>query len=131
MKKPELLAPAGSLEKLKTAIDYGADAVYIGGEMFSLRVAAENFSHEEMLEGLAYAHERGKKVYLTANIIPHNDDIDDFEKFIEEIRPMGFDAVLVSDLGMFDMLRTLAPELPLHVSTQANNVNWRSAAAWR
>lgn len=130
MKKPELLAPAGSLEKLKTAIDYGADAVYIGGEMFSLRVAAENFSHEEMLEGLAYAHERGKKVYLTANIIPHNDDIDDFEKFIEEIRPMGFDAVLVSDLGMFDMLRTLAPELPLHVSTQANNVNWRSAAAW-
>ena len=130
MKKLELLAPAGSLEKLKVAIDYGADAVYIGGEMFSLRVAAENFSHDEMLEGIKYAHDRGRKVYLTANIIPHNDDIEDFEKFIDEIRPMGFDAVLVSDLGMFDMLHSLAPELELHVSTQANNVNWRSAVTW-
>ena len=76
MKKPELLAPGGSLEKLKTAIDYGADAVYIGGEMFSLRVAAENFSKEDMQEGIKYAHDRGKKVYLTANILPHNDDIE-------------------------------------------------------
>lgn len=130
MKKPELLAPGGSLEKLKTAIDYGADAVYIGGEAFSLRVAAENFSKEDMLEGLNYAHERGKKVYLTANILPHNDDIEEFENFVNEIRPMGFDAVLIADLGLFDMMRELAPEIPIHVSTQANNINYRSAIKW-
>lgn len=130
MNKPELLAPGGSLEKLKTAIEFGADAVYIGGEAFSLRVAAENFSYKDMLKGLDFARERGKKVYLTANILPHNDDIADFEKFIQEIRPMGFDGVLVSDLGMFDMLREMAPEIPIHISTQANNVNWRSALAW-
>ena len=130
MQKPELLAPGGSLEKLKTAIDYGADAVYIGGEAFSLRVAAENFSKEDMIEGLKYAHDRGKKVYLTANILPHNSDIVEFEKFIKEIRPMGFDAVLIADLGLFDMMRSLAPEIPIHVSTQANNINYRSAIAW-
>lgn len=130
MEKPELLAPGGSLEKLKTAIDYGADAVYIGGETFSLRVAAENFSKEDMTEGIKYAHDRGKKVYLTANIIPHNADIATFEEFIKEIRPMGFDAVLIADFGMFDMMRELAPEIPIHISTQANNVNYRSAIAW-
>lgn len=130
MKKPELLAPGGSLEKLKTAIDYGADAVYIGGEAYSLRVAAENFSKEDMLEGIKYAHDRGKKVYLTANILPHNSDVDGFGEFVEEIRPMGFDAVLIADLGLFDMMQTLAPEIPIHVSTQANNVNYRSAIMW-
>lgn len=130
MNKPELLAPGGSLEKLKTAIMYGADAVYIGGEAFSLRVAAENFSYEDMLEGIKFAHDRGKKVYLTANIIPHNKDIAEFEAFVKKIRPMNFDAVLVSDLGMFDILHTAAPEIPIHISTQANNVNWRSAAMW-
>ena len=130
MKKPELLAPGGSLEKLKTAIDYGADAVYIGGEAFGLRVAAENFSIDDMKEGLKYAHDRGKKVYLTANIIPHNEDIDEFEKYIEEIRPLGFDGVLVADLGMFDVMKKLAPEIPIHISTQANNVNYRSATTW-
>lgn len=131
MKKPELLAPGGSLEKLKTAVDYGADAVYIGGDTFSLRVAAENFSVGEMKEGLRYAHERGRKVYLTANIIPHNRDIAEFETFIEEIRPLGFDAVLVADLGIFSMLRSLAPELPVHISTQANNTNYMSALMWQ
>ena len=125
MNRPELLAPGGSLEKLKTAIDYGADAVYIGGDAFSLRVAAENFSLEEMREGLRYAHERGKKVYLTANIIPHNDDLDDFADYIKSIRSLGFDGILVSDLGMFDIVRSEAPELPIHVSTQANNTNYR------
>ena len=108
MKKPELLAPGGSLEKLKTAIDYGADAVYIGGEMFSLRVAAENFSKEDMQEGIKYAHDRGKKVYLTANILPHNDDIEEFEEFVKDIKNYGFDAVLVADLGLFDMMQELA-----------------------
>ncbi len=130
MNRPELLAPGGSLEKLKTAIDYGADAVYIGGDAFSLRVAAENFSIEDMRQGLAYAHERGKRVYLTANIIPHNDDLSDFESYIKEIRPLGFDGILVSDLGMFDIVHTTAPELPIHVSTQANNTNYRSALMW-
>ena len=130
MKKPELLAPGGSLEKLKTAIDYGADAVYIGGEAFSLRVAAENFSKEDMLEGLRYAHDRGKKVYLTANIIPHNSDIDEFEDFVDEIKDMGFDAVLIADLGLFDIMCEMAPHIPIHVSTQANNTNYRSAIAW-
>lgn len=130
MKKPELLAPGGSLEKLKTAIDYGADAVYIGGESFSLRVAAENFSFEDMKEGIEYAHARGKKVYLTANIIPHNDDLDDFRNYITEIRPLGFDGVLIADLGLFGITREIAPEIPIHISTQANNTNYQSALMW-
>lgn len=130
MNKPELLAPGGSLEKLKTAIEYGADAVYIGGEAYSLRTAAENFSIDDMKEGIRFAHERGKKVYLTANILPHNEDINAFEEYIKEIRPLGFDAVLIADLGMFDIMRTIAPEIPIHVSTQANNVNYRSACMW-
>lgn len=130
MKKPELLAPGGSLEKLKTAIDYGADAVYIGGEAYSLRVASENFSTEDMKEGIKYAHDRGKKVYLTANILPHNDDIEMFKEFITEVRPLGFDAVLIADLGLFGMVSELAPELPIHISTQANNVNYASAVMW-
>lgn len=130
MQKPELLAPGGSLEKLKTAIMYGADAVYIGGEMYSLRVAAENFSEDDMKKGLEFAHKHGKKVYLTANIIPHNKDIDEFYEFVRKIRPMGFDAVLTADPGIFDILREEAPEIPIHISTQANNVNYRSAAFW-
>lgn len=129
-KKPELLAPGGNLEKLKIAIMYGADAVYIGGEAFSLRVAAENFSLSDMKEGLEFAHARGKKVYLTANIIPHNKDIDDFREYIQEIRPLGFDAVLIADPGMFSLMREYAPEIPIHISTQANNVNYLSACMW-
>ncbi len=130
MNKPELLAPGGNLEKLKTAVIYGADAVYIGGEAYSLRVAADNFSFDEMKEGLAFAHERGKKVYLTANILPHNSDIAEFEEFIKEVRPLGFDGILVADLGLFDMVQRLAPEIPIHISTQANNVNYMSARKW-
>ena len=130
MKKPELLAPGGSLNKLKTAIEYGADAVYIGGEAFSLRVAAENFSLEDIKRGLEFAHGRGKKVYLTANIIPHNSDIEEYGEYILKIAPLGFDAVLISDPGMFDMTHEAAPELPIHISTQANNVNYKSAEFW-
>ncbi len=130
MNKPELLAPGGSLEKLKTAIEYGADAVYVGGEAFSLRTAAENFSIEELKEGIEFAHERGKKVYLTANIIPHNDDIKKFENFITEMSQLGFDAVLIADPGMLDIVKELAPEMQIHISTQANNVNYRSAVFW-
>ena len=105
MEKPELLAPGGSLEKLKIAINYGADAVYVGGEAFSLRVAAENFTVPELIEGLAYAHERGKKVYLTANILPHNKDLEEFSNYLDEIAPLGFDGILVSDPGMFAIVK--------------------------
>ena len=128
--KPELLAPAGSLSKLKIAITYGADAVYVGGEEFSLRTAAENFSVEDLKEGVRFAHERGKKVYLTANIIPHNEDIDEYTEFLKEYLTAGFDAVIVSDLGMFQLTREIAPELEIHISTQANNVNYKSAETW-
>ena len=128
--KPELLAPAGNLEKLKTALTYGADAVYIGGEEFSLRVAADNFTNDEIRQGVEFAKSRDKKVYLTANIIPHNNDIDEYEKFLREVKDIGIDAVILSDLGMFDITREIAPELDIHVSTQANNVNYRSARKW-
>ena len=130
IKKPELLAPAGSLTKLKIAVTYGADAVYVGGEEFSLRVAAENFSPEELAEGVKFAHERGKKVYLTANIIPHNADIAEYEEFLKKYSKAGCDAVILSDLGMFQLTREIAPELEIHVSTQANNVNYKSAETW-
>lgn len=130
MKKPELLAPAGNLEKLKKAFAYGADAVYIGGEAFSLRVAADNFSLDEIREGVAFAHERGKKVYLTANIIPHNKDLEEYKDYLLEVKDTGIDAVILSDLGMFSITRRLAPELDIHISTQSNNVNYESAKVW-
>lgn len=128
--KPELLAPAGNLEKLKIAIEYGADAVYIGGEEFSLRVAADNFTNDEIKQGVDFAKTRGKKVYLTANIIPHNKDIDEYGRFLRDVKDLGLDAVILSDLGMFDVTKELAPELEIHISTQANNVNYRSAQKW-
>lgn len=130
MIRPELLAPGGSLEKLKIAILYGADAVYVGGEAFSLRVAAENFTIDELKEGIEFAHQRGKKVYLTANIIPHNNDIEAFCDFIKEASKLDFDAVLIADPGMFSVVQELAPNLPIHISTQANNVNYKSAEFW-
>lgn len=130
MIRPELLAPGGSLEKLKIAILYGADAVYVGGEAFSLRVAAENFSIDELKEGITFAHERGKKVYLTANILPHNSDIDRFVEYIKEVSRLDFDAVLVADPGIMSIVKEYAPNLPIHISTQANNVNYKSAEFW-
>lgn len=130
MNKPELLAPAGSLAKLKYAIMYGADAVYIGGEAFSLRVAAKNFTIEEIKEGIEFAHERGAKVYITANIIPHNSDLENFPEFVKEVNDLGADAIIVSDLGAFSIVREVAPNLDIHVSTQANNTNYASANMW-
>lgn len=130
MKKVELLAPAGNLYKLKIAFKYGADAVYIGGESFSLRVAADNFTREEMLEGINYAHSIGKKVYVTANIIPHNKDIDEMERYFKEIYELGADAVLISDLGAFSICKKAAPELEIHISTQANNTNFQTVRTW-
>lgn len=129
-KKPELLAPAGNLDKLKAAVAYGADAVYVGGEEFSLRVAADNFSLDDMKRGVEFAHERGKRVYLAANIIPHNSDIEEFPDFLYEMTKVGVDAVILSDLGMFQIAREVSPELDIHVSTQANIVNKKTAEAW-
>lgn len=128
--KPELLAPAGSLEKLKFAIMYGADAVYIGGEAFSLRVAAKNFTLSEIEEGIKFAHDRGKKVYITANIIPHNADLKHFPDFVREVDRLGADAIIVADLGTFSIAREVAPNLDVHISTQANNTNYKSAQMW-
>ncbi len=130
VKAPELLAPAGNLEKLKIAYTYGADAVYIGGEEFSLRVAADNFTMDEMKKGVEYAKKLGKKVYLTANIIPHNSDIDEYAKYLKEVADIGLDAVILSDLGMFAVTQEIAPNLDIHISTQANNVNYKSATLW-
>ncbi len=130
MNKPELLAPAGSLTKLKYAVTYGADAVYIGGECFSLREAAENFSIEEIKEGIEFAHSRGKKVYITANIIPHNSDLEGFEEYVLTVYNMNADAIIISDPGLLAITKRVAPNLEIHMSTQANNVNFESANFW-
>lgn len=130
MRKPELLAPAGNLERLKMAIIYGADAVYIGGQEYGLRAQAENFSIEDMKEGIKFAHEKGKKVYLTLNIIPHNKDIDEMHEYIKETANIGIDALIISDLGVFNLVRELVPNMEIHISTQANNVNWRTVGSW-
>lgn len=130
MEKIELLAPAGDLEKLKTAIDYGADAVYFGGEVFSLRAGAGNFSKEEMLEGIKYVHNHGKKCHLTLNIFPHNYDIDALEKYLHEIKNFGIDAFIVSDPGTIMMVKEIIPNAEIHLSTQANLTNYKTAEFW-
>ena len=130
MKKPELLVPAGSLEVLKVAVRYGADAVYIGGEAFGLRAKAKNFSFEDMKEGIAFAHEHGVKVYVTANIFAHNDDLKEAESYFTQLAEAGPDAVLISDPGMFLLARKYCPDLEIHISTQANNTNYMTYRFW-
>lgn len=130
MKKPELLCPAGNITKLKTAIRYGADAVYIGGNVFGLRARADNFTEEEMKEAISYAHERGKCVYVTMNILARNEDLEQMKRYARELYLMNADGVIVSDLGAVQMIREAVPELKIHVSTQANNLNWRTCKAW-
>lgn len=131
IKKPELLLPAGSLDVLKTAIYYGADAVYMGGEAFSLRAKATNFTKEEMKEGIEFAHSKGKKVYITANILAHNDDIEEAEEYFRELGELKPDAVLISDPGLFEIASEVIPEIEIHISTQANNVNYRTFLFWK
>ena len=130
MFKPELLAPAGNLEKLKTAIDFGADAVYLGGNRLNLRAFSDNFTYEEMMEGIRYAHDRNRKVYVTLNVFPHNSDMKGLEDYLRELYETGVDAAIVSDPGIIMTAREVVPELELHLSTQANNVNYRSAIFW-
>ena len=126
----ELLAPAGDLEKLKTAIIYGADAVYFGGEMFSLRAGAGNLSIDDIREGLQFAHERGKKCYMAMNIFAHNEDIEPLREYLKSIRNLGIDGFIVSDPGIIDLIQEVMPEGEIHLSTQANMTNYRTANFW-
>lgn len=130
IEKPELLAPAGDLEKLKIAVEYGADAVYFGGEMFSLRAGAGNLSIDEITEGVNFAHDRGVRTYLTINIFAHNDDIEPLRRYIEKIKNIGIDAYIVSDPGVFTLIKELIPDAEIHLSTQANMTNYQTAMFW-
>jgi len=128
--KPELLAPAGDLEKLKVAVLYGADAVYLGGRHFGLRAGASNFGAEELAEGVRFAHEKGVRVYVTVNIFAHNRDLGQLPGYLDTICEAGADAVIVSDPGVIDLIMRLHPDLPIHLSTQANTTNWAAARFW-
>lgn len=130
MRKPELLIPASSLEVLKTAVLFGADAVYIGGEAFGLRAKAKNFSGEEMKQGIAFAHAHGVRVHVTANILAHNSDLDGAEAYFHELKEMKPDALIIADPGMFMLARKICPEIEIHVSTQANNTNYMTYLFW-
>ncbi|MBE5826389.1 MAG: U32 family peptidase [Butyrivibrio sp.] len=130
MKKPELLIPASSLEVLKTAVIFGADAVYIGGDAFGLRAKAKNFSKEEMKEGISFAHEHGVKVHVTVNILAHNYDLDGVETYLHELKELGPDALIIADPGIFMKARRICPEIDIHVSTQANNTNYETYNFW-
>lgn len=130
MNRPELLAPAGDLEKLKTAVLYGADAIYAGGEEFSLRTACDNFTPEQLKYGIDFAHQHGKKIYIAVNVIMKNRDLEPLSRFAEQLYNYGADGVIVSDLGGFNVIKKAAPKLDIHVSTQANIVNWQSAEMW-
>lgn len=130
-KKPELLIPANNPEVLRCAVNFGADAVYIGGEAFSLRAKAKNFTKEEMAESIRYAHERGVRVHVTANILAHNEDLDQAEAYFLELEKMQPDAILVADPGMFLTARRCCPDVEIHISTQANNTNVGTFRFWR
>ena len=130
-RETELLIPASSLEVLKIAVIFGADAVYIGGEAFGLRAKAKNFSIEDMKEGVKFAHDRNVKVYVTANILAHNQDLEGVRKYFEELREIGPDALIISDPGMFMIAREVCPEIDIHISTQANNVNYAKYLFWQ
>ena len=130
MKTIELLAPAGNMEKLQVAILYGADAVYMGGKSFGLRAFSDNFNDEELREAVSFAHAYGKKAYVTVNVFPHNDDLPSLPAYLTYLRDIGTDAIIVSDVGVYRLARMTAPDLPIHISTQANNTNWSSIKFW-
>ena len=130
MRRPELLIPASSLEVLKTAVIYGADAVYIGGEAFGLRAKAKNFSMEEMKEGIEFAHAHDVKVYVTANILAHNGDLEGVREYFKELREIKPDALIIADPGVFQIAKEVCPEIERHVSTQANNTNYGIYRFW-
>lgn len=131
MRDIELLIPASCLEVLKTAVIFGADAVYIGGEAFGLRAKAKNFSKDDMVKGIKFAHEHGVKVYVTANILAHNYDLDGVRKYFEELGEIAPDALIISDPGVFSIAKEVLPEMELHISTQANNTNYMTYRFWQ
>ncbi|MEN8142299.1 MAG: U32 family peptidase [Thermodesulfobacteriota bacterium] len=131
IKIPELLAPAGNFEKLKAAIHYGADAVYLGGQQFSLRAHAANFSEIEIGRAVAYAHDRGVKVYVTVNILAHNRDFKDLPSYLADLGKAGVDGLIISDPGIMKLAREIVPNLAVHLSTQANVTNLESARFWQ
>lgn len=131
MKKIELLAPAGNLEKLKMALLYGADAVFLAGKSFGLRAFSGNFTEEELKEGVEFAHSLQKKAYVTVNIFPHNDDLPALPDYIRFLSDCNVDAVIIADLGVYRIIKEVAPNLPIHISTQANNTNWSSVLFWQ
>jgi putative protease len=128
--KPELLVPASCLEVLKTAVIFGADAVYIGGEAFGLRAKAKNFSSDDMAEGIKFAHEHDVKVYVTANILAHNADLEGAREYFKELKEIKPDALIISDPGMFMIAKEICPEIEIHISTQANNTNYQTYRFW-
>ncbi len=130
MKKPELLLPAGNLNTLKTAVRYGADAVYIGGEAFSLRAKADNFDDEKMREAVRFCHERGKKLYVAVNIFAHNRDLAGIEAYLGKLGSFGPDAIIAADPGVFSMIRRVLPDMDIHVSTQMNSTNYEDYRFW-
>lgn len=130
MRKTELLVPASCLEVLKTAVIYGADAVYIGGEAFGLRAKAKNFTPDEMREGIAFAHSYGKKVYVTVNILAHNEDLAPAGVYLKELGEMEPDALIIADPGIFTLAKEICPQIEIHISTQANNTNYETALFW-
>lgn len=130
MRKTELLIPAGSLDVLKTAVIYGADAVYLGGEAFGLRAKAKNFTNEEIMEGIKFAHDHGVKVYITANILAHNDDLAGVEEYFEELKTIRPDALIISDPGVFTIAKRVLPDMEIHISHQANNTNYGTYLFW-
>ncbi len=129
-KKPELLLPAGDMETLRVAVHFGADAVYLGGSRYGLRAKAGNFSSEDMREAVAFAHERGKKIYVTVNIYAHNGDLEGLAEYYKELSDIGPDALLISDPGVFALAKRHAPDIPIHISTQANTTNYEAAGFW-
>ena len=130
-RKVELLAPAGNMEKLKTAFHFGADACFVGGSAFNLRGMSSNFKNSELKKAIDYVHSLGKRIFVTLNIFAHNSEIEYMPRFIRLLDEYGADAVIVADLGVFQLVREHAPNLPIHVSTQANNTNWMSVKTWR
>ncbi|MCR5358138.1 MAG: U32 family peptidase [Lachnospiraceae bacterium] len=129
-KKPELLVPASSLEVLKTAVIFGADAVYIGGEAYGLRAKATNFSNEEMARGIEFAHAHGVKVHVTVNILAHNYDLEGVKKYLKELKELKPDALIIADPGIFSLAKEICPDIDIHISTQANNTNYLTYDFW-
>ncbi|MBR6469264.1 MAG: U32 family peptidase, partial [Lachnospiraceae bacterium] len=130
IKRPELLVPASSEEVLRTAVIFGADAVYIGGEAYGLRAKATNFDNEAMARGIAFAHEHGVKVHVTVNILAHNYDLEGVKQYLGELKELKPDALIIADPGIFTLAREICPDIDIHISTQANNTNYLTYDFW-